>query len=543
MHKIRPHVLSLSIITLVALLAFWGINNIFFQQDEWLGLGGAMSRRDNGGITRVVIDIFHPAGGLFRFLPLTSLANYVVFNTFGLNFSWYGYLAFFMAVANSLLIYLCIEKLTESKVVSIVTTLFWLTNGYSQQAITWISSIVPSQFSFMFFMLSFLNLLTFRKNHKIVNLLLCSLFMLVSLLFKESGIYYIFIFPLLIFSKDVRWGWSILIIPVLLTIVFPKLLFKNIKASSSVPEAAKITQSGNIIYNMFLVPSRTLFQVFIPQKQLYSLFYKANKIHYGDLTNGYVVESIIGDTVSVIGSITVLSVVLGAVALAKRSKKTILFSLVAFGFSCAPFVLFPNQPATLESRFYIFPALWAGLILALTVETYMSILPKIKLPLSVIILLPLLSYYVTNIKRDLALDIKTGSYRKTILETVSQIKPNLENNNIFYFFTDNNGFWEFQSGFGQTLAVWLYNTGKIPNETLTDPDFWDLSYEELKQYGTRKYGYFMTYSKLLETLKDNPDISSDNVHAYYWDYQKHSVKNVSGNIREKLKKDITNEEN
>ena len=151
-------------------------------------------------------------------------------------------------------------------------------------------------------------------------------------------------------------------------------------------------------------------------------------------------------------------------------------------------------------------------------------------------MLPLLGYYVTNIKRDLALDIKTGAYRKAMLETVSQIKPNLERNNVFYFFTDNNGFWEFQSGFGQTLAVWLYNTGKVPNEALTDPDFWDLSHEGLKQYKTGKYGYFMTYSKLLSALKENPDVSSDNVHAYYWDYQKHSVKNVSGNIREKLKR-------
>ncbi len=543
MPKPRSHILSLLTIILVALISFWGINHIFFQQDEWLGLGGALSRKDHGGIVRVVKDIFTPNGGLFRFLPLTSIANYVVFNTLALNFSWYGYLAFSAAVINALLIYFCIEKLSGSKIISIVTTLFWLTNGYSQQAITWVSSIVPSQFSFMFFMLSFWNLLIFREKHALKNLLFSSLFILISLLFKESGIYYIFIFPLLISSKRTRWHWTLLLIPLLLTVLIPKVFFQKVKTSSTVPEAAKVTNIGNIIYNIFLIPSRTFFQTFIPQKQLYNLFYKANQFHYGNLADGYVVESIIGDTVSLVGSFTILLVVIGAVAAAQKSKNTILFALAAFGFSCAPFILFPNQPAVLESRFYIFPALWAGLILALTIDAYLSLLPKVKYLLTAAILVPLFGYYIINVRANLASDIKIGSYRKAILETVSQVKPDLRKNNVFYFFTDNNGFWEFQSGFGQTLAVWFYDSGKISKETLTDRDYWDLSYEGIKNYSKGKFGYFMTYSKLQQSLKENPDVTSNQVFSFYWDPQKHTVKNISDGIREKLKKDITNEKN
>lgn len=138
----------------------------------------------------------------------------------------------------------------------------------------------------------------------------------------------------------------------------------------------------------------------------------------------------------------------------------------------------------------------------------------------------------------LAQDVMIGNYRKGILETVSAVKPNLGQDNIFYFFTDHTGFWEFQSGFGQTLAVWLYDTGKISKEALTDRDYWDLSYEGIKSYKKGKYGYFMTYSKLLTALSENRDIPISSVRSFYWDYQHHSVKDVSVEIQNRLVADL-----
>ena len=49
----------------------------------------------------------------------------------------------------------------------------------------------------------------------------------------------------------------------------------------------------------------------------------------------------------------------------------------------------------------------------------------------------------------------------------------------------------------------------------------------------------MTYDKRLTALKENPDIQLDSVHAYYWDYQQHTVTNVSDEITQKLNKDLT----
>ena len=154
---------------------------------------------------------------------------------------------------------------------------------------------------------------------------------------------------------------------------------------------------------------------------------------------------------------------------------------------------------------------------------------------------PIIFYYVSGIHKSLAQDILVGNYRKDIINTVSEIKSELKKNNVFYFYTNNNGFYEFQSGFGQTLAVFLYDSGKIPKGVLIDKDYWDPSFEGLKSFNQGKFGYFMTYTRLVEALKNNKDINLDSVYSFYWDPQKHTVKNVSDDIREKLKKDTTNE--
>jgi hypothetical protein len=48
----------------------------------------------------------------------------------------------------------------------------------------------------------------------------------------------------------------------------------------------------------------------------------------------------------------------------------------------------------------------------------------------------------------------------------------------------------------------------------------------------------MSYDKLVDDLKNNREISLDEVHSYYWNPQEHSVKNVSDEIRKRLKADI-----
>ena len=149
------HTFFVGIIILVSLNAFWKINNIFFRQDEWVGLGGALSRRENGGLFKVIEDVFESFTSS-RFLPLSSITNYIVYNLFGINTSYYGVMGLGATLINAILLYAISYILTKSKIAAVIVALLWITNNLVFQSISWIATMIPSQFALMFFLISFL---------------------------------------------------------------------------------------------------------------------------------------------------------------------------------------------------------------------------------------------------------------------------------------------------------------------------------------------------------------------------------------------------
>ncbi len=553
MHTFRLALTSSILIILVSLISFWKINQIFFQQDEWLGLGGAIYRQETLGTLGSVAQIFNfqNKNESTRFLPVTSIANYLAYTNFRLNTGIYGLLSLTIVIVCALLINSIVYKLTNSYLISTGTSILWVTNNLAYQAFTWIATMMPSLLTVLFFLLGLYFLLVFnekKKNHFFVASIIC---VTLSLLSKESSIFYLITYSTVIwfffkkeFSKFKKIKLTVLLFtPLLIGLFFPRLLFSLYGQKNFSPSVASANRVETA-YNLLLIPARSLFHVYFPQTKIYELTYLANNIHYSAQTNGFVVESIITDALSLLIAFYLLLAIFIVVLIAKTEhRKIILFSLISFFASTLPFVIFKNDAAVLENRFFIFPALWAGLLLSSIVFALFSRFGKFRNVLMILVLGPVVLFYVSGIHKSLAQDILVGSYRKDIVNTVSEIKPELKKNNVFYFYTDNNGFYEFQSGFGQTLAVFLYESGKIPREVLIDRDYWDPSFEGLKSFNQGKFGYFMTYTKLAEALKNNNDINLDSVYSFYWDIQKHSVKNVSENIREKLKIDTTNEKN
>lgn len=539
-----PKIYSCAVIILVTIEAFWSITNIMFQQDEWLGVGGALFRRDSGGFVYVLGEIISNFYNHPRFLPVTSLSNYVVYNLLSLNFSLYGIFALILAIMNALLVNLAIHKLTKSYIISVVVSLFWVTNNLSYEAITWIGTLVPSQFSFLFFMLSFYFLLSFaeqrfkRKRYLILSILFISL----SLLSKEGGAFYIFIFPLLAWYLYSKVSWKemvklviLLSLPLIIVFVSPRLL--SPKPDVLVFSGGSAISRESILYNAFLLPARSVYQVYLPHTKIYEFIFLTKKLHY-DEPDG-VAESIRSDAISLLVSFyTLLLILLVAVVIKDKNRPLVLYSLIGLLTSTLPFIVFENKDAIMFPRYYAFPALWGGLLLASLVRGIASFAPRSQQLIILIIFIPLIANNIIGIKQLLAEDIMVGQYRKNMLNQLTELKPQLGKNNVFYFFTSYTGFYEFQSGFGQTLAVWLYDTGKIPRPVLIDLDFWNSYYEGMKSYPEGKYGYFMTYQKLTEALERNPEINLNEVHAYYWDHPKHTIKNVSQETRGKLKQDL-----
>ncbi len=544
-------ILCILLIIGINFYSYWGIWNIFFQQDEWLGLGGAITRHETGGIFVALSDIF--AGLSARFLPLTSLTNYIVFSSLGTNLPLYGFLALGLACLNGILCYLSFKKLTGYWQFGLLVAVLFITNNFVYQSIAWIGTLIPSQFSLLFFLLGLYLYSLFLENRRTRILVFSLISVVISLLFKESVIFYLPVFlfliwfPIQIGKKSFRIKTSLIITVPILVFLLVRFLFSSGSISdfsiasvdSSSPTTTGVTATQKIAYNAFLLPARSLFHVFMYQPQVYKWIYSSNDIHYSSQTNGFVVESIIADSFSLLVSFYILVFIFLITLLADiKHKRLILFSLLSFFVSILPFTIFKNDAAILDPRYFLFPALWAALLLVSVLDSLFFRINRLRWILLFITCGYLIIYGSQGIKKQLAIDISTGQYRKEILETVSVIKPKLSTNNIFYFYTENTGFYEFQSGFGQTLAVWLYDSGKIPRGPLTDLDYWSLSYEGIKAYPEGKYGYFMTYATLVASLRNNSDIDLTNVHSFYWEPTKHSVRDVSDQINIKLKKDL-----
>lgn len=553
MPKIRFHILSLSIIIFVSIVSFGGINNIFFQQDEWLGLGGAIYRQETFGTLGSIKQVFNfqNRNESTRFLPVTSIANQLTSTNLKLNTGYYGLLSLAIVTTCALIFNQIVYKLTNSYLIATLTSLMWITNNLAYQAITWIATMMPSLLTVLFFLLGLYFLLIFNEKKKSYFFVISILSVTLSLFSKESSIFYLITYAMVIwfffkekFNKVKKFKLTaLLFVPLIIAIFVPRFLFSLNDQNNFSPSVASAS-IVEISYNLFLIPAKSLFHVYFPQTKIYELTYLANNIHYSAQTNGFVVESIITDAFSLLIAFYFLFFIFIITLLAKvEHRKIILFSLISFFASTLPFIIFKNDAAVLENRFYIFPALWASLLLTSILFVLFSKFGKFRSILMILAFVPIIIYNISGIRKSLAQDILIGNYRKGILNTVSGIKSQLGHDNVFYFYTENNGFYEFQSGFGQTLAVWFYSTGKIPKEALTDRDYWDLSYEGIKIYPEGGYGYFMTYGKLQQALKENPNITLNQVFSFYWDPQKHTVKNVSENIREKLKKDIANEKN
>lgn len=543
-------ILSALIIIGVALFTFKDITQIFFQQDEWLGLGGAITRSEEGGLYKVFQDTFLH-GESPRILPTTALANYVIFNTFKTNTSYYGILSLVLVIISAILLNFTFQKLTKSFLIALIASLLWFTNNLSLQAVTFIGAIITSQFSFLFFAIGFYFFVSFLESSgKIVLFWLSILAITISLGFKESSAFYIIVFPFIIwffpfFKQNFGSKFKIttlLLIPLLATLLLPRILLPKGDFSPDPILASILATKEEMIYNVFLLPAKSLFHIFLSNSQIYEIVYSVNRIFFQTQIDGFVLGRIVGDAFSLLVAFYILLLILFALALSsKDNKKLILFGLLSFFASFEPFIVFKSTDVALQPRYYVFPAVFSSFLLAVTVHSFTSKFKVLGPALTALVFFPVIIFYISGVQKILAIDIQTGDYRRSILNTVSEVKPSLAKDNVFYFFTAHTGFWEFQSGFGQTLAVWLYDTGKIPKEALTDRDFWDPSYEGIKQYNSRgKYGYFMTYEKLSDALKENPDIALEEIHAYYWDYQKHTVKNVSEEIRERLKNDTSN---
>ncbi|MFH0936766.1 MAG: tetratricopeptide repeat protein [Candidatus Daviesbacteria bacterium] len=141
-------------------------------------------------------------GGLY-YKPLMTTFFSLIYSIFGPNPFFFHFLQVILHIANSILVFLLFKHLlSHSKknlILSFILALFFLIHPQNTEAVVYISDLQDILF-FFFGMLALL--FTIKKPLNLLNLCLTGLFLLLSLLSKETGIVFIpIIFIYLLFYQ------------------------------------------------------------------------------------------------------------------------------------------------------------------------------------------------------------------------------------------------------------------------------------------------------------------------------------------------------
>ncbi|MBD3311033.1 MAG: tetratricopeptide repeat protein [Candidatus Magasanikbacteria bacterium] len=185
------------------------------------------------------------AGRMDKFYrPIQLTAYSLIYKKFNLEPWPYHLLNISLHLANALLIFLILYKLSKNKVISFLSSVFWVVHPIHTEAVTYISG-TADPLAFFFSLLSLVCYTIYRKKNNIIFFIisiLCFVFVLIS---KESYL----VFPLLIiltesvfFSKKIKKivSYSLPYFVILITFAIFRLTLLNFEGSLNFYKSANI---------------------------------------------------------------------------------------------------------------------------------------------------------------------------------------------------------------------------------------------------------------------------------------------------------------
>lgn len=565
--KIRSHFLPIIIFAATIFLVFKTLPDTFFQQDEWSTFGRHIYRGSTGGMMKFFSDSLIAAGKV-HFNPILEILYYLEFKQFGINFAGYALVSMAIYFINILLVYYLSILLLKNKYLSILVAALFSVNSISHQAVTWISASLQTQGAILFsllFSVLFLNYLTQeKKSRKLLYLSLLSIF--TALMFKETALSF-FLLPvfLVFYSKEKNlMAFKNILIPVSVALAIYTLLriVVFINAPPIILGLTEVLEQPRPIvhiYRLISLPFKVLPESIIPTEFLLNFSRTIVHLAYphfitADGTpNPYLIETAGLDLVNYVLSVVILGIFYGCYQIFKKQKrdelaKALIVSLVVIIGSTLLVVFIPGKAgyvSIIEPRHLYGATIGSSLFLVLCFYAFFHFLTKKKnkaLLLITIFILPIIFIHIRLVKRDLAILKARSDLRKSFLVTVEKNYPVLPKKVIFYVQSDQAYYGmpveeknlPVQSGFGRMLMVWYQDKEKFPGCFYKDVFLHDLIAQGYRYCDGRGFGYFRQYNKLKEALKEN-QLSPDDVFAFSWEGKTEEFKNITDEIRDKLK--------
>lgn len=568
MKKIKS-LFVLAVLALFIFIAYYGLWQTFFQQDEWQYFGAVIHALST---KKPILNLVLPfQGDLTHFYPLTMLFYSFEYLLFKTNFSNYAFMSLILHLINCFLLFYFIKLYLKNELIAFLASLFFSVNSLSHQAVSWILAgigTLPGTTFILFSLIFFTKYLHSPEKKKFF--LLSIAFLLISLLFKEISLFLLLFLPLfwLIHHRfQIKQRLrpfikqAILFFSTALGYLFLRFLF-FLGLRSPQPEMSDQTFPPvfSLIYRLLTVPIKGLAQSFFTDSFIFKISKLIINLAYPDFaalqeTTGYdlIVQTIGADLVSFFLTTILVIIFLAFYKFLRKRKKRLnanffLLSLIFIPLASLPFI-FVAGPAgffsIFEPRNLYVVNLGSSIIITIfisEVAIFLSQKRKTVVLLMMLLISPLLLLHIRIIKRDLRELRAVSQLRKSFLETIQTAYPQLPDKVIFFTESDqpyyglpeNEKILPVQSGLGKMLMVWYQEQEQFPGCLYENQFLYALLSQGYKSCEGRGFGYFRDYDKLKNALKNN-NLSPENVIAYSWEGETEKFEDITEQIRKKLK--------
>lgn len=537
------------------LYTFWNLPKTFYQQDEWLGLGQIIAL-GFGSVTHgfSLLQFFFADSR-----PLTRVLGVIFFGTFPLNPIPLAYYGIAFHIVNSFLVFLLIKRFFKSNIAAFLGTMFFALSSVSHQSITWFAASFGVQPASTCILLSIYLFLLFLEKNKKQFAYISLFFALLSLYFKESGIFLFIFFPLLpfIFGKKIEKKKYIQLFSPFLAFIFLFILYRLFEMIIlqfgsahllNAPVYASLGQ-GKVFFVMTMLsriviyPLTSFSLLFVPVYTALAIALEFTRVYYPYITQriDLISETIVLDLLSIVGSVLLVAYIIIKTNVDRKSKPTLYFILSLFFLSVMPYIVVGKTFAYMEPRYYYIPLVAGAVFIGYLSRDIFTLGKKFFLLKAGFLIgfAALMFLHVGEIRQDIQMQVVIAKERTGFMKQLLREMPTLTANTNVFYFTSDRTWWDdnntvpFQHGFGYSVPVLYYNSGKMPKTLLVNGYLWALGSEGYEKIDGLAYGYYTSLPHLKSAMQKY-HFSPKDVHAFSYNSQTKVLTDVSQMTQEKL---------
>lgn len=530
------------LIVAAGLLAYAPLIKSYFVLDEWLTFLNyfEFSKRN---FLEIVIHFLSPQSG--QYLPLTQIFAFTIFTFSKLNYYSYFFAGMFLHFVVAITLYNLLVLITKDKKAALVGSLFFVSSPQHFQGVSWVIANLGYFLSSFFLLLSlkhFYLWLYQRGNNLLANQIFSSVYLFLSLLSKDVGLFFVILLPILALTLTKKNSKMINTF----FILFPTLLltgwkYLTIKSNPQV-DFDVLPQAG--ILNVITLPFRALTQSLVPQ----DIIYKIAKLFLVVISPPSIyqikttlfnqrVESI-GALISVI-FIACLILYVGKLIYLKNRKifESYIIGIAVASLSGLSYFFVDSKVFSLLAPRYTY---FGVLGISISIAAFLVVRWRYKKMVHWLMFLYMIFLFVSTFRMSIVI-AKDNILRKNILESVNSKIPNqntnlvllIESDKSYYGLPDDTKTVPFQASPAIVFAAYLHDKVYLPSMVYKYETFQKIDSQGYYYDSNGGYGYYWNINNLKnDVLKFN--LKREYVYSFKYNSSLDEIIDQTEEVRHKL---------